>query len=467
MTFDVTSGQSKWFLILVCAFFLGAPLSYAIVTESYFLAAGLVFFEVYVALCFVKVDAAIVCYLLIATSGINIPELEQLQYKGLILQNVLLGVLLLAAAAQVVENKRIVVLSPMNRPLFVVFGIYVFYCFWSTGPQYPDLWESVRSAKNVLVFPVLYWIVLNSASVESSRRPRYYLIGFMLITTIGTIHALWKYRQVLGDFTITYWNDQRINRHEALGETFYMTCVLAVLVLMYYVVQTKGNWPRRAMAITGIGVFAVTNMAFLYRAGTAALIVAMIVMAILLKQSRVIPWLLPLAAVILVALWFAPQILTRAESTYGIQRGGTIGFDPSFTNRKDYLWPTALSLIKTNFLWGIGYQNFERTIGMNVHNQFLSWLVELGITGFVAGIWFYIRICLFFWQRFVAEQDDWARAMALSSLSLMLSTVVWFLTHDFFLYGWLYHPLAFAGVLGAKAFDEQGTYGRVAAYGSR
>lgn len=288
----------------------------------------------------------------------------------------------------------------------------------------------------------------------------------MLISVIGTVHALWKYRQVMSDFTITYWNDQRINRGEALGETFYMTCVLAVLLLTYYVIQTQGSWSRRAAAVVGIGIFAITNMAFLYRAGTAALIVAMIVMVILLKQLRAIPWLVPLAAVMLIAFWFAPQILTRAESTYGIQRGGTIGFDPSFSNRKDYLWPAALALVKTNFLWGIGYQNFERTVGMNVHNQFLSWLVELGIAGFAAGVWFYIRICQFFWRRFVLEQDEWARAIALSSLCLMVSTLVWFLTHDFFLYGWLYHPLAFAGVLGAKASHEGVARAGSAEYGS-
>ena len=454
MTTVVTSETSNRLLVFGLAFLLAAPLCYAIVTGNY-LAAGFVLLVLYIALCFIKIDAAIMCYLFIAASGINFPEFEQLQYMGLILANVLLGILVLAVVAHLVMGKRGLIVSPLNRPLFTFFGIYALYTFWSTGPRYPELLESLRYTKGILVFPLLYWIVLNSSSVELARRARYYLIGFMLISIVGALHALWKYGQILSDFTVTYWNDQRINRGEALGETFFMTCVLAILVLMYYVMQTRGDWRRRSVAVIAIGMFAVTNMAFLFRAGTAAMIVAMAIFVILLKRSRSVLWLLVVGAVLVGAFWMAPQILMRAESTYGVQKGGVLGFDPSFATRKDYLWPLAFSLIKENFLWGIGYENFRRIAGQNVHNQFIYWLVELGIVGFAAGLWFYAKICLLFWRRFLEERDEWAKTMAIASLCLMLSTLVWLQAHDFFLYGWLYYPLAFAAVLARKAHDER------------
>jgi O-antigen ligase len=432
-----------------------APALYWIIQSQFTLGLAWLAVVGYVVLCFSHIDIAIMSYLFVVSSAINLPELVTLEYTGLILANVMLGVLLVAALTQVALRRQRTVSSPMDLPMLLFFGLLALYAFWSVGPLYPDLFTSLRAAKLVLVFPVYYWIVLNGVSVRQGGRARFFVVGVMVTSAIATAQALWTYRRKLVEQNVTHWNDLRINRGEVFGETLYMTCTLAMLLLMYCMMRAQSHLLYRGIALGGIFVFAITNMLFLSRAGSGAMVVAALVFVMLFRRRGRVAWLLVLTAILTVSVWSVPQISERVEWTYTTRPDGTVDVDPSLGARLYYLWPRAIALMWDHVIWGIGHGNFQRTVGDGVHNQFMTWLVELGVIGFAVAMWFYVKQCVFLWRRFDEERDEWAKAMALSALSVMLASVVWLQMNDFFLFGWLYGPLTFLAVLARRAEEAK------------
>ncbi len=102
--------------------------------------------------------------------------------------------------------------------------------------------------------------------------------------------------------------------------------------------------------------------------------------------------------------------------------------DPSFLGRL-FLWSYAWKIFKANWLLGVGFDNFRYVkhfygypgqlwwiVRFHAHNIFLEMLVDLGVVGFTAFCWLYLRT-LFRLDRIVRARtpDRWALALGLGA----------------------------------------------------
>jgi len=135
--------------------------------------------------------------------------------------------------------------------------------------------------------------------------------------------------------------------------------------------------------------------------------------------------------------------------------GETSEGDPSFLGRI-VLWAYAWAIIKANWLFGVGFDNFRYVkhfygypgqiwwmIRFHAHNVFLEMLVDLGLVGFIGFCWLYFRT-LFRLDRVVRARipDRWALALGLGA------ALVAYAAHGLFdNVSWHYGALALLGGL--------------------
>jgi O-antigen ligase len=135
--------------------------------------------------------------------------------------------------------------------------------------------------------------------------------------------------------------------------------------------------------------------------------------------------------------------------------GETAGGDPSFIGRV-VIWSYALKVIKSNWLLGVGFNNFRyvkhfygypeplaTTIRYHAHNLFLEMLADLGVLGFIGFCWLYFRT-LFRLDQVVRlrTSGDWSLALGLGA------ALVAFGAHGLFDFvAWQYGALALLGSL--------------------
>jgi O-antigen ligase len=148
---------------------------------------------------------------------------------------------------------------------------------------------------------------------------------------------------------------------------------------------------------------------------------AAVVYALLRARSGWLWTVVVLAVLLLLGVGSLREILVS-------RAGETSEGDPSFLGRVA-LWAYAWKVIKSNWLLGVGFNNFRyvkhfygypeplwTTIRFHAHNIFLEMLVDLGVIGFVGFCWLYVRT-MFHLDRVVRARtpDRWALALGLGA----------------------------------------------------
>ena len=145
-------------------------------------------------------------------------------------------------------------------------------------------------------------------------------------------------------------------------------------------------------------------------------------------------WLIAIFVISTVTLLILYQrgALGRYQSMIGNVIEGESSGD--ITSGRSFLWKIALDLFRRNPVFGIGWQQFltYNSNHMNVHNTYLQWLCESGITGFI--LLMIPMIALFFisLRQFMAlvRQSD-AQPLSLTMGTVGFGTQVFFLLLNF------------------------------------
>jgi O-antigen ligase len=155
-----------------------------------------------------------------------------------------------------------------------------------------------------------------------------------------------------------------------------------------------------------------------------------------------------LAALLLLGVGSLREILLS-------RAGDTSEGDPSFLGRV-VLWAYAWMAFKTNWLFGVGFDNFRYVKHFygypgplpwadrfHAHNIFLEMLVDLGVFGFIGFCWLYARTLIRLDRVVRAKSPDrWALALGLGA------ALVAYAAHGLFDFvAWHYGALALLGVL--------------------
>jgi len=200
----------------------------------------------------------------------------------------------------------------------------------------------------------------------------------------------------------------------------FLSCGAALLLGI--LLQTD-RMPNRVMLLFLMGVVLSTLVLTKSRGAWLGLGAAVLYALLRVKSS----WLrvvVVLAALMLLGVGSLREILlSRASET---SEG-----DPSFLGRV-VLWFYAWKVIKTNWLLGVGFDNFRYvkhffgypeamsySIRFHTHNIFLEMLTDLGILGFVGAGWLYVRT-LFRLDRVVRAKgpESWALSLGLGAALL-------------------------------------------------
>lgn len=204
-----------------------------------------------------------------------------------------------------------------------------------------------------------------------------------------------------GDFELFLYQTLRpiLNAHVVAGEAIYSAAMknninVLIYVLVIQCLATWGcklkPWVKKIISVVVIclfifGLFMSTRSVILSYLASGLFVF----LALLMKKKSVIPMALMMALVSAIFI----MILMVFE----------VGYLESFLNRvsKDTqsygvrvsLMSDAMSAIENNYLFGIGYVQFNE---LDIHNLFLSSFLYAGVIGFILAVLLYLFI-LYYW----------------------------------------------------------------------
>ncbi|MEM9211814.1 MAG: O-antigen ligase family protein [Pseudomonadota bacterium] len=112
--------------------------------------------------------------------------------------------------------------------------------------------------------------------------------------------------------------------------------------------------------------------------------------------------------------------------------GSALDADVSFsTANRVTLWSQAIEALRTNWLWGVGFQ-FEPTVNPksgHIHNQYLSWWLWGGLPGLVLAVTPFVTLLYYGWVRAgVAGLGISFAYVGFAGLNFMSDSIVFFST---------------------------------------
>jgi O-antigen ligase len=241
--------------------------------------------------------------------------------------------------------------------------------------------EVVSHCKDVLLAPILFFIVLNSVR---NRR------GIMLALGASILPMIYMFRVFYAQHTSVssykYDDDMRISgTFSQLGSneiaTFYASYTIVLITLMYFIKDTKIR-----LVLGFISLLNLYSLVYSYSRGAYLGFLMGIVAILWHTKKKLIFLLIPVSFIFGgIAINFLPySVQERVESIFVEDEAER---DESATSRFVF-WGIAMDQFYKNPVVGHGYQTFVEAnpFHMDTHNYYLKLLAEQGIIGFIVFI---------------------------------------------------------------------------------
>lgn len=110
------------------------------------------------------------------------------------------------------------------------------------------------------------------------------------------------------------------------------------------------------------------------------------------------------------------------------------------------LFLSSWKIAMQNFPIGIGFNN-SQGMGLFPHNQYLLWLLELGLPGLIFFIFFIVYLGSTIWFHIKNEKSEAHRLIAIALFGTLFGMIIYNITNSYFFTNWLYLYLLLLGLL--------------------
>lgn len=269
---------------------------------------------------------------------------------NLTLNRIMTGVLLILVLAQLAsQRRRAVRLSVMDVSL-ILYGLAALLSVPSSVIKFQS---AIQSFFDLIVIPIAVYF-LARALITDRQEMRAVMYALLVV---GTYMALLAIREQLTGDVWFYPEDRSVQYTRTirrvvglLGNPAYLaTCINLALPWAWYLFlkAKRAKW----VLLPLIGVMIAGVYFCMNRSAWAGLVLALIVMALLIRRFRRIFAFMVLIGAALAAVYWA-VIVSSAAVRERLQAQGPVEY------RAD-TWNVALRMIKDNLAFGIGYENFQ------------------------------------------------------------------------------------------------------------
>lgn len=262
----------------------------------------------------------------------------------------------------------------------------------------------------VLVY--MFWLLLpvvNAYNFSSSAlQYYYYLISFLLFFLIRRfcfnkqVWSLMANSLLLGGaltsiLMIINWNvilqGGRVNLND-INANYLAYSLVTLLPILYIFINNK----HYKFYYILLGLFSIA----IFLTGSRGALIALAFFYIILAFKKPIFGLiiaLFTASFFTMFVGFYDSLPAYWQARFDFQ--GATGGDMDWTSGREATWSSAWKLFEEHYILGIGLNNFPEIsgFGVNVHNVYLSLLVETGILGFLFYFFSFLSIVFFVLRR--------------------------------------------------------------------
>jgi O-antigen ligase len=336
-------------------------------------------------------------------------------YVSIAVNSIALGLMVLLWLALMASDRA---LRPAPTMLDVAFLAYA--CAELLASAFSiDPVHSFVNARRLLLIGIVYAL----ASMLREERDQKRAVA-VLLASAGVVGAIGVVKVFLG------W----IDANNRLGVfQFYMTTagvmMIASLLLLPFVVHP--GTPRRVRFAAALALLPVVFSLYATVTRGAYLAVAAGAVAVAVIRNRML--LIPLAALILLSVAFAPPFVeSRIRSIVDLQH-------PENASRL-MVWTASARIVAEYPVLGVGdidlgglFRKYAPPgypdLWGHAHNNALQFLATLGVLGFAAVLWMFVRMWTAAWRVHRAVRDEWfAGSVALGALGVFVGVQVHGLT---------------------------------------
>jgi len=344
---------------------------------------------------------------------------------------VVLGLALLAAIAQ---RRRPAFAASLALPVAAWLSVLVLSAV--LAPSYRS--EALASLERPASGALLAWAVFELCRTEARWRrvARAVALGGVAIALVGLGEAsgaplVGGWIAVLHDGPIPIGDVPRITSTLSHPNEAAMLLELSLPLLVAWAWTAPQPWRTPlSMAVPGVLLGIVLTFS---RAGVAAALAALTVMAGVSSRCQERGYVRPLATA---ALIVPLALVWASQADPGLNRRLTAGVDeasPGQPSRIEF-WTAALDMLRDRPLLGVGPDNFrwqfvsysgvaENNLGIHAHDQYVEALADTGILGLLSLAWLLARLVRHASDgvRLATTSAEWPwRAALLASLSAWL-----------------------------------------------
>lgn len=269
---------------------------------------------------------------------------------NLTLNRIMTGVLLILVLAQMATQRRRAVRLGLLDISLLLYGLAALISVPSSVIEFRS---AIQSFFDLIIVPLAVYF-LARALITDRQGMRAVMYALIIV---GTYMALLATReQLTGD--VWFYPEARSVQYTRtirrvvglLGNPAYLaTCINLSLPWAWYLFLKGGRW--RWMLLLPIGAMIAGVYFCMNRSAWAGLVLALIVMALLIRRFRRIFLLMVLIGGILAATYWA-VIVTSATVRERLQAQGPIEY-------RAETWNVALRMIREHLAFGVGYENFQ------------------------------------------------------------------------------------------------------------
>jgi len=277
-------------------------------------------------------------------------------------------------------------------------------------------------------FALVYFIVLRVVNTEEQAK-RFVVLSLISCAAIVAVQlaltATGHYgREVYLGGIATKIFVPGVESNSVLGAYYLLSFGIILSLLVSMGIRHKGLLIAFA-AVVSIGLF------FTYgRANYLGMATILLVLTISGGGARVrLPFIFLIIA-LCALVYFLPFVVQRMSMTFHIEQGGALKFEDSADARL-IVWRLAAKVFverPTNPFIGIGFwgARFHGAFGFStIHNQYLAYLIEMGVVGFVIFCWLMKRVIhqiLLLYR--LSSEDYFCRALSIGFLAGVIGVLV-------------------------------------------
>ena len=299
---------------------------------------------------------------------------------------------------KIFKNDWTYTISGLEIEFLIFFSIIYFSLIYT--PNYND---GIIYATRILLLIFMFYLVIN---ILNSEKKILIIIYSLLI--VATILGILSIRQGLLNPQAMMWNyftagQKLISRATVtqkdpniLATHFFFPIFYSLSMVM----EKKQNILKKILGSMLFALFMISLISTFSRSAWIAVIIPLIIVTILLKQYKLLLWLILLG---FISILFIPNVKVIFYNI--IKRFYDIfaGFNDASTKIRYFLGIGALKMFLDSFLIGVGFRGFPvvfhqymstlKTAGIvEPHNLFYTLLAENGLFGFLIYSWILIKI---------------------------------------------------------------------------